>query len=90
MTFKSLITALALASTSVALMGTTADAQQVRKPLASLGQALQPSAVQVPGETDQVRMVNTTIDIFLEAVKAKSMRSLRERLVLLVTVTSTS
>lgn len=47
-------------------------------PLASIGQSLQPSSQQLPSEAVQVRLVNETIDIFIEAVKARSMRALYE------------
>ena len=77
MTLKSLLAGLVLV-TGPLLAADAALAQQPRNPLANIGQALQPVTQAIPSESVQVALVSETIDIFLEAVKARSMRAIHE------------
>jgi hypothetical protein len=78
MFLKSLITALVIAGGSLVSLSDGASAQQPRSPLANVGNALQPVAQPIPAESVLVQLVSETIDIFLEAVKARSMQLIHE------------
>lgn len=63
------------AALATAVMPGEVNAQQ-RSPLAQIGDVLQPSSVTLPAEADLVRLVDETMDIFVEGMKAKTMQGL--------------
>ncbi len=79
MTLKSILAALLFATAaSSAALSSTASAQQQRSPLAQIGDVLQPSSTQIPAESELVRLVDETMDIFIEGMKAKTMDRLHD------------
>ncbi|MEZ5850771.1 MAG: hypothetical protein R3D68_09010 [Hyphomicrobiaceae bacterium] len=82
MKLTSAITALMIAAASAAA-SSAAFAQQPG-PLSRATEALRSSAVRLPAEGEQIRLVHETMDIFIEGMKAKTFHALWEHSSLLV------